>query len=54
MSNDLTELPLLSELLWILFIQRLMSLLLQGQNTIEMTVILIMLKARKVDKVMNE
>ncbi len=44
MSNDLTELPLLSELLWTsLFIQRMMSLLLQGQN-IEMM---------KVDKVMN-
>ena len=53
MSNDLTEQPLLSELLWTsLFIQRMMSLLLQGQN-IEMMVILIMLKARKVDKVMN-
>ena len=51
MSNDLTELPLLSELLWTsLFIQRMMSLLLQGQN-IAMMVILIMLKARKVDKV---
>ncbi len=45
MSNDLTELPLLSELLWTsLFIQRMMSLLLQGQH-IEMMV--------KVDNVMN-
>ncbi len=44
---------MLSELLWTsLFIQRMMSLLLQGQN-IEMMVILIMLKARKADKVMN-
>ncbi len=52
MSNDLSELPLPSELL--LFIQRMMSLLLQGQNIIEMMVILIMLKARKFDKVMDE
>ncbi len=50
MSNDLTELPLVSELLWTsLFIQRMMSLLLQGQN-IEMMVILIMLKAKRLTK----
>ncbi len=54
MSNDLTELPCCSELLWTyLFIQMMMSLFLQGQN-IEMMVLLIMLKARKVDKVMNK
>ncbi len=42
-----------SELLWpSLFIQMMMSLLLQGEN-IEMMVLLIMLKARKVNKVMN-